>query len=218
MQIVFYTVFITWRNGVALMTTDSTNTYQKKIITIPNMLSFFRLCLIPVIVWLYTVKQDHFLTLIILALSGVTDIVDGIIARKCNMISDFGKAFDPVADKLTQMAMLFCLVSRFPYMMIPFVLLVVKEVFTGITALITIKRTNTVKGAVWHGKLTTVALYSMMAIHLLWYNIPRTISLILVGICIGIMLMSFIMYAIQNFTAIRKRTFENQPFGEDKQP
>lgn len=200
------------------MTTDSTNTYQKKIITIPNILSFFRLCLIPVIVWLYTVKHDHFLTLIILVLSGVTDIVDGIIARKCNMISDFGKAFDPVADKLTQMAMLFCLVSRFPYMMIPFVLLVVKEVFTGITALITIKRTNTVKGAVWHGKLTTVALYSMMAIHLLWYNIPRAVSLILVGICIGIMLMSFILYAIQNFTAIRKRTFENQPFGEDKQP
>ena len=190
------------------MTKDSTNTYQKKIITIPNILSFFRLCLIPVIVWLYTVKQDHFLTLIILVLSGVTDIVDGIIARKCNMISDFGKAFDPVADKLTQMAMLFCLVSRFPYMMIPFVLLVVKEVFTGITALITIKRTNTVKGAVWHGKLTTVALYSMMAIHLLWYNIPRTVSLILVSICIGIMLMSFILYAIQNIKAIKNKTFE----------
>ena len=191
------------------MTTDSTNTYQKKIITIPNILSFFRLCLIPVIVWLYTVKQDHFLTLIILVLSGVTDIVDGIIARKCNMISDFGKAFDPVADKLTQMAMLFCLVSRFPYMMIPFVLLVVKEVFTGITALITIKRTNTVKGAVWHGKLTTVVLYSMMAIHLLWYNIPRTVSLILVGICIGIMLMSFIMYSIQNIKAIKNKTYES---------
>lgn len=218
MQIVFYTVFITWRNGVVSMATDGTNTYQKKIITIPNVLSFFRLCLIPVIVWLYTVKQDYLWTLLILLMSAITDIVDGIIARKCNMISDFGKAFDPVADKLTQMAMLFCLVSRFPYMMIPFVLLVVKEVFTGITALITIKRTNTVKGAVWHGKLTTVVLYSMMAIHLLWYNIPRTVSLILVGICIGIMLMSFILYAIQNFTAIRKRTFDKQPYGEDKQP
>lgn len=191
------------------MTTDSTNTYQKKIITIPNILSFFRLCLIPVIVWLYTVKQDHFLTLIILVLSGVTDIVDGIIARKCNMISDFGKAFDPVADKLTQMAMLFCLVSRFPYMMIPFVLLVVKEVFTGITALITIKRTNTVKGAVWHGKLTTVSLYSMMAIHIVWFNIPHAISLILVGVCIGIMLMSFIMYSIQNIKAIKNKTYES---------
>lgn len=191
------------------MVKNGTENYQNKIITIPNILSFFRLCLIPVIVCLYTVKQDYIWTLFILLLSAVTDIVDGIIARKCNMISDFGKAFDPVADKLTQMAMLFCLVSRFPHMMIPLVLLVVKEVFTGITALITIKRTNTVKGAVWHGKLTTVALYSMMAIHLLWYNIPRTVSLILVGICIGIMLMSFILYAIQNIKAIKDKTFKN---------
>ena len=99
MQIVFYTVFITWRNGVVSMATDGTNTYQKKIITIPNILSFFRLCLIPVIVWLYTVKQDYLWTLLILLLSAITDIVDGIIARKFNMISDFGKAFDPVADK-----------------------------------------------------------------------------------------------------------------------
>ena len=190
------------------MVKNGTENYQNKIITIPNILSFFRICLIPVIVWLYNVKQDYLWTLFILLLSAVTDIVDGIIARKCNMISDFGKAFDPVADKLTQMAMLFCLVSRFPYMMIPFVLLVVKEVFTGITALITIKRTNTVKGAVWHGKLTTIALYSMMAIHLLWYNIPRTVSLILVSICIGIMLMSFILYAIQNIKAIKNKTFE----------
>ena len=190
------------------MTNDSAGRYQNKILTIPNILSFFRLCLIPVIVWLYVGKQDYLWTLLILTLSGVTDIVDGIIARKFNMVSNFGKAFDPVADKLTQMAMLFCLVSRFPYMMVPFVLLVVKEVFTGITALVSIKKTNTVKGAVWHGKLTTVSLYAMMAIHVVWFNIPRTLSLILVGICIGIMLMSFIMYAIQNFTAIRKGSFD----------
>ncbi len=190
------------------MTTDNTEKYQNKILTIPNILSFFRLCLIPVIVWLYVGKQDYLWTLLILTLSGLTDIADGIIARKFNMISDFGKAFDPVADKLTQMAMLFCLVSRFSYMVIPFALLVVKEVFTGIIALITIKRTNTVKGAVWHGKLTTVALYSTMALHVIWFNIPRTVSLILVGICIGIMLMSFILYAIQNIKAIKRKTFE----------
>lgn len=191
------------------MTNDNTDNYQKKILTIPNMLSFLRLCLIPVMIWLYNYKQDYFMTLLVLLLSGITDIVDGIIARKFNMVSDFGKAFDPIADKLTQMAMLFCLVSRFPYMIIPFVLLVVKEVLTGITALVSIKTTNTVKGAVWHGKLTTVALYSMMAIHLLWYKIPHAVSLILVGICIGIMLMSFIMYVVQNIKAIVNKTFDH---------
>lgn len=191
------------------MTTDSTSKYQNKILTIPNILSFFRLCLIPVIVWLYVGKQNYLWTLLILMLSGATDIVDGIIARKYNMISNFGKAFDPIADKLTQMAMLFCLVSRFKYMTVPLVLLVIKEVVTGITSLVSIKRTGTVKGAVWHGKLTTVSLYSMMAIHIVWFNIPHAISLILVGVCIGIMLMSFIMYSIQNIKAIKNKTYES---------
>lgn len=191
------------------MKKDNSEKYKRKIITIPNILSLFRLCLIPVIMWLYIEKQKYFWTLLILILSGVTDIVDGIIARKFNMISDFGKVFDPIADKLTQMAMLFCLVSRFNYMLYPLVLLIFKEVCSGITCLIFIKRTHTIKGSVWHGKLTTVSLYVMMAIHLIWFNIPRTVSLIMVGVCIGVMMMSFILYTVQNIKAINNKSFEN---------
>ena len=179
--------------------------YKNKILTIPNVLSFFRLCLIPIIVWLYISKEDYFWTLMVLSLSGLTDVVDGIIARKCNMISDFGKAFDPIADKLTQAAMLCCLVVRFNYMLIPLGMLVIKEVVTGITALISIKKTEQVEGAVWHGKLTTVVLYLMMSVHLVWFNIPTTVSLIMVGVCIGIMIMSFIMYSVRNIKAIKNK-------------
>ena len=179
--------------------------YKNKILTVPNVLSFFRLCLIPIIVWLYISKEDYFWTLMVLLLSGLTDVVDGIIARKCNMISDFGKAFDPIADKLTQAAMLCCLVVRFNYMLIPLGMLVIKEVVTGITALISIKKTEQVEGAVWHGKLTTVVLYLMMAVHLVWFNIPTTVSLIMVGVCIGIMIMSFIMYSVRNIKAIKNK-------------
>lgn len=189
------------------MQSNFKNKDQNKILTIPNVLSFFRLCLIPVIVRLYVCKENYFGTLMVLLLSGLTDILDGIIARKCNMISDFGKAFDPIADKLTQAAMLCCLVVRFKYMLIPLGMLVIKEVFTGITALISIKKTDTVEGAVWHGKLTTVVLYLMMAVHLIWFNIPMTVSLIMVGICIGIMMMSFIMYSVRNIKAIKYKSF-----------
>ena len=184
--------------------------YKNKILTIPNVLSFFRLWLIPIIVRLYISKEDYFRTLMVLLLSGVTDVVDGIIARKCNMISDFGKAFDPIADKLTQVAMLCCLVVRFNSMLIPLGMLVIKEVVTGITALISIKKTAQVEGAVWHGKLTTVVLYLMMAVHLVWFNIPTTVSLIMVGVCIGIMIMSFIMYSVRNIKAIKYKSFEHE--------
>lgn len=190
------------------METNKTGKYQKKIITIPNILSFFRLCLIPVIMWLYIGEKNYGMTLAVLILSGVTDIVDGIIARNFHMVSDFGKAFDPIADKLTQMATLFCLISRFDYMLLPFALLVMKEVITGITALVSVKRTGMVKSAAWHGKLTTVSLYTMMGIHVIWYNIPHAVSLILVGICLGIMLMSFLLYVIQYAKAIKNKSYE----------
>lgn len=172
--------------------------YKHKIITIPNILSLFRLLLIPLIMWLYIVKKDPIGTAAVLTLSGITDIVDGFIARKYHMISDFGKAFDPVADKLTQIAMLFCLMTRFKWMMLPLCLMVVKEVTAGILGLLLICKTGTVDGAVWHGKATTVSLYCMMAIHLLWFNIPCAISGILIGACTAMALLSGFMYTIEN--------------------
>lgn len=178
--------------------------YKKKIITIPNILSFFRLCLIPLIVWLYCVKKDYLLSTLVLLLSGLTDIADGFIARRFNMISDFGKAFDPVADKLTQIVVLFCLVTRFRSMLIPLVMLIVKEVFAGVTSLITIKKTGEVMGAVWHGKATTVLLYATMTVHLVWFNIPLLVSNILVAVCTVMMLISAVLYGKRNITALKR--------------
>jgi len=176
--------------------------YKHKIITIPNILSLFHLLLIPVIMWLYIGKQDPLWTAAVLVLSGVTDVVDGIIARKCHMTSDFGKAFDPVADRLTQIAMLLCLVSRFRWMLLPLCVMVVKEVSAGILGLVVIRRTGKVEGAVWHGKATTVSLYSMMIIHLIWFNIPGVISGILIGACTALALLSAFMYGRENVVKI----------------
>lgn len=185
------------------MASDSTGKCKNKLITIPNILSLFRLCLIPVIVWLYTKKQDYFGSLIILMLSALTDIVDGFIARRFDMISDLGKALDPVADKLTQAATLYCLVSRFSYMIIPLVLLILKEITTGIMSLISIKKTGKVDGAVWHGKLTTVFLYVTIGLHIIWFNIPSVLSQVLVAVCVALMLASFVLYTVRNISAIR---------------
>lgn len=176
---------------------------KSQIFTIPNILSVVRLCMIPLIVWLYCVKKEYIMTTVVLTLSGLTDVVDGFIARKFNMISDLGKALDPIADKLTQIATLFCLVSRFKVIMIPLVLLIVKEIFAGIMGLLVIKNTSEVHGAVWHGKLTTVCIYSLMVLHLLWANIPNSVSLISIGVCSGVMIMSCILYSMKNIGLIK---------------
>ena len=82
---------------------------------IPNLLSLLRILLVPVFVILYLLSSDERMDLMywsfgVLILSGVTDSLDGIIARKCNQITDLGKLLDPVADKLTQVAVVLSLI------------------------------------------------------------------------------------------------------------
>ncbi len=120
------------------------------------------------------------------------------------MISDFGKAFDPVADKLTQISMLFCLVTRFPLMLIPLVILIIKEALAAVMNMITLEKAGFVVAAKWHGKVNTVLIYSMMFIHIVWFNIPPTVSNVLVIICIVMMLISSFLYTKSDVKAIRK--------------
>ena len=181
-----------------------------RILTIPNVLSMFRLCLIPLFIWTYIGEDDSTTTFFLLLISGLTDVVDGFIARRFNMISAFGKALDPIADKLTQVAMLLCLVSNFPPMWIPFVLLVIKEFFSGIAVLIAIKRTGEVHGADWHGKITTILLYTMVVVHVLWLDIPTAFSHLLVTACVVMMIISFVLYNKRNIGMAREATKESE--------
>ncbi len=175
---------------------------KKQILTIPNVLSVFRLALIPVIVVLYVVYRNYTATTLLLALSGLTDVADGFIARRFNMVSDLGKAIDPVADKLTQVAMLVCLVTRFHLMALPLALLLIKEFFAGVTGLMMIKKTHSVHSAKWHGKLTTVLLYSTMLLHLLWVDIPSPVSSATILACTAMILISAVLYGISNLKVL----------------
>ncbi|MGL6218432.1 MAG: CDP-alcohol phosphatidyltransferase family protein, partial [Lacrimispora sphenoides] len=149
------------------------------------------------------VKQDYLRTGGLLILSGLTDVVDGFIARRFQMISNLGKVLDPIADKLTQGAMLFCLVTRFPFMMAPLVLLILKEIFAGITGFMVIRNTGQVLGANWHGKAATILLYAMMILHVIWNDIPRILSDMLIAICILMMFVSLVLYGIRNIVALK---------------
>ena len=179
------------------------NRYQKKILTIPNLLSLLRLAMIPLLVWLYIFQQEYGWTAIVLLLSGITDIVDGQIARRCNMVSDFGKFLDPIADKLTQLAMLACLVTRFPMMRVPMFLLIFKEIVSGLMGVFAARKTGVVFSSEWHGKATTVLLYLTITVHLLWINIPVYVTSGLTTLCTMMMLVSGILYLIRIIRLVR---------------
>ncbi len=188
---------------------------KKEILTVPNLLSLLRLCMIPLFVALYLSGHPR-ATAAVLALSGLTDLLDGWYARRFNAVTDLGKALDPVADKLTQAAMLFCLTSRYPVMTLPFALLLVKEAFTGVSGLIVIRKTGRVLGAVWHGKVTTLLLYAIMILHLVWKDMPFALSNTLIGITVAMMLLSMALYAVRNVRVIREADQKGEPSHDDE--
>lgn len=182
---------------------NSENKTENKILTIPNLLSLFRLILIPVIIWLYWFRKDYFPAGVLLIISGLTDLADGYIARHFNAVSNIGKILDPIADKLTQAAMLFCLVTRFPLMAAPFGFLVIKEVFIGTTGLLMIRKTGKVVGADFHGKVATTLLYAMMILHIFWIDIPSAISAVSILICLVSMAFTLLTYGSRNMRVLQ---------------
>ena len=161
--------------------------------SIPNMLSYFRLLLIPLFIVLY-VQEDFTEALITLAASGLSDILDGRIARKYDMVTDLGKVLDPVADKLTQCAMMLCVAMRYPAMWWLLGLHVVKETVMLIMGWYVLKRTDTVNSAIWAGKLCTGVIYAVMMLHVILPHLPQPVSIGCTVVCAGLIFLSLIVY------------------------
>ncbi len=175
-----------------------------RILTVPNLLSFFRILLIPVIICLYF-KEQYWWAFGLLLLSGATDVVDGWIARTFHVVSDFGKAIDPVADKLTQIALLLCLMPMKYWWMVA--ILITKEASIGILTLIALRRTHSVYSAGWYGKICTVVIYFSMFVLMLWRDADPTFVLVDAIVCSALIALAFVLYLIR-YTAILRGTGE----------
>ena len=135
---------------------------KKDIFSIPNILSFVRILLIPIFVWLYVTagtSGEYYLAAAVVVASGITDFLDGQIARRCNMITEFGKFLDPLADKLTQGTLFLCIAINYPLMWILLAIWLLKDGFMAIMGLVLLKTKQTkLDGARWYGKVCTAIL------------------------------------------------------------
>lgn len=170
---------------------------KKQIFSIPNLLGYFRILLLPFIVWRYLTANsivEFHTAAVIIGISGITDFLDGFIARKFNMITELGKIVDPVADKLTQAAIVFSLSFRFKWLIPVVVLFVIKESFMGIMGVVLLKRGKMLNGAKWFGKVSTAVLYVVMFILILIPNIKEQIANLLIVLSGALLLVSFTRY------------------------
>lgn len=176
--------------------------WKKEILTIPNLLSLFRLMLIPVYVVIYlnaTESWHYLLSAVILALSCLTDLIDGRIARRFNMISTLGKILDPVADKATQFALIICLAMRYPAMYYLIALFIIKEGFQLIAGGVNLRKGKMLEGALISGKVCTTVLFISLIIMVLFPTLDIGIVNLLVCIDIVFMLIAFGDYIMAYF-------------------
>lgn len=176
--------------------------WKKEIWTIPNILSLLRLVLIPVYITIYlnaASGKDYFLAAMILAVSCLTDLIDGKIARHFNMISTLGKILDPLADKLTQFALILCLAFKHPILWYLGGLFVIKETFQLVAGSISLKRGRMLKGALLSGKVCTTVLFISLIFLVLIPSLERNIVNIIAVIDVLFMLISFGNYMFTYF-------------------
>lgn len=175
------------------------NLERDAVFTIPNIISFTRILLIiPFIV--FFLLRKYFIAFGFILLSGISDCLDGFLARKLNQISDLGKLLDPVADKLTVISVVICMGNLIPEIFPIAVVLIIKDVLMLIGGFYLLKKEIIPPPAKWYGKVATIVFYvSMVTIvffrGFLEYEV-YLLTMILLSLTFIVMMFALIKYAI----------------------
>ena len=170
---------------------------KKDLFTIPNMIGYVRILLIPLFCWLYIradTKAEYMWATAVVLFSSFTDLFDGMIARKFNQVTELGKILDPVADKLTHGAMAICLLTRYPLMWALLALMAVKEGYMAYMGVKYLKKDRMMDGAMWYGKICTASLFAGMVLLFFFVDLPLFWVNTLITVLMGIMLLTLILY------------------------
>lgn len=164
---------------------------------IPNILSVCRILLIPAFLWVYLTageQKGFLLAACILLVSGLTDLLDGWIARRFNMITALGRVLDPLADKLTQAAVCIALAIRYPQLTFLLVVFVIKELLMLIGGFKLLRKNRDITGSRWFGKLYTFVFYAVTLFVVGHQGLSERTVFWLLVITAGFMVFSFVMY------------------------
>lgn len=170
---------------------------KKELWSIPNLMGYFRILLIPVFCFVYLRAdslKDYYIAAGILLVSTITDFLDGQIARRFNMITEFGKFLDPVADKITHGAIAICLMFRYQYMKYLVLLMLIKEGFMAVMGIINLRHGTKLDGAKWFGKVCTASLFLVLMVLVFLPEISISAANLLIIAEMGIMFITFLLY------------------------
>lgn len=170
---------------------------KKDLWSIPNILCYIRFLLIPAFVVLYISADEpkqYLRAAAVVLLSGMTDFLDGFIARKFHMVTELGKLIDPLADKLTQVSLIFVLIVKIRWMFVLLIIFVIMQLFLLVAGLVMLRKGKKLNGAKWFGKVSTTVFYAVMLVLIAVPKLPTTVANILMLVCGAFLLLSFLLY------------------------
>ena len=180
---------------------------------IPNSISILRIVLIPffIVIYIYNpFENSAYIAAGILAFSGLSDVVDGIIARKFNMVTELGKLLDPLADKLTLAAVCIALIVEYPQFWVVIIISFIKDFIMGVAAFGLIGNNLWLVSSKWFGKLSTVIFYSVAIIVVGFSSmLPVSAIFVLLVITSVFMIFSFVMYIPVFVSILTKKNNNN---------
>ena len=160
-------------------------------LTVPNAMSVFRILVIPFFAYFF-LKGNLTAAIVALGLSGLSDALDGMIARHFNQITELGKMLDPLADKLTQGTVAICIAVHYPSIWPLLALLVLKELVMLCGACYLLKNGKKPCAAKWYGKVSTTLFYiaiglivvmdGFMKVSESTFNIASTTALVITAV------------------------------------
>lgn len=168
---------------------------KNELFTIPNLLTLSRMGLIPAYISLY-LRGMYFPAGCLLALSCLTDLADGWIARRFHMTSRLGEILDPLADKATQLTLILCLSMRYRILRWVLTLFLIKEIFQLSAGLICLRRGRPICGALPAGKFCTALLFVSFTVLVFFSNIPASVVRALAFLDAAALCVSLISYTL----------------------
>lgn len=177
------------------------------LFTIPNILTYIRILLTIPFAYFF-IKEDFVSAALCIAFSGLSDCFDGLIARKFNMVTSLGKILDPIADKLTLIITVICMVIKVPQSLPVLIIFLIKDIAMLIGGTNLIKKGLTPPAAKWYGKAATVLFYFSICIIIFLeavFDIQiYTLDFILLVISAAAMLFALYKYAKIYFAMIKE--------------
>ena len=185
---------------------------------VPNIISIFRICLVPVFVLAYftDTRDIKYYAILVYAVAGLSDLLDGFIARRFDAQSKLGKLLDPLGDKLMTFTVLICITITRPVLIWAVLVFFVKEVLMGVGGLVLHKKAHVeLPPAIFIGKVSTFVFFLVCIALMLFSGIPNYVANILTSVAICLTLVALAAYICSYIKIMKARRDSDDSSGEN---